>query len=464
MLKVVWEFITTNFWASICSYEFLKGIVVQIYSYFKYKDFNGEWVLSIYGDNKNTFSIVCLKQHIGGFISVVDIKHRHIAEEDILNNVLLNLSQSKVKKNHMCLTITIDTGIGNSGIVSLTMRPELGLNGNKLWRGEYYNSQIENGMGVGKNRITLTKIGKDEDVCKLIRNSNIRKLTERISLKPEIEISIILTVYNDCENVGRCIDSIFECGYQKEKIQIIVVDDGSIDYTERAVQQHPEKDNILYVKTLHRGKNFARNIGMSYACGKYIMFLEGNNILYENFLTHAEDMITKYTEIDIFLGGREEIRDGLGNRSCCIKAKDAREYTIKEFLLSRGKLTDLHLGSATGKLYSNHLIRRKELRFEEGIYGDTFFNLELLKCAENVYADSKMWFYLDKKNAEQYENTIMISDFLAGQMGVYLRYLDILDHFSAITLKEKSKCQNSYWMEMRKRIDRKTREMKRTLV
>ena len=194
------------------------------------------------------------------------------------------------------------------------------------------------------------------------------------------------------------------------------------------------------------------------------MFLDGNNILYEDFLKHAEEMITKYTGMDIFIGGREEIRGDLGNRPCCIKVEDAKAYTIREFLLSRGELSNLHLGSATGKLYNNCLIRKKELHFEEGIYGDTFFNLELLKCAKNIYADSEMWFYLDKRNAELYENTIMMSDFLAGQMSVYLRYLDILDHFSDITEDEKSECQNSYWMEMRKRIDRKTREMKRALV
>lgn len=340
----------------------------------------------------------------------------------------------------------------------------MGLDGNKLWRGEYINSQIENGIGAVKNRITLTKIGKGENIYELIRNSNIRKLTERVPLKTEIEISIILTAYNDCENVGRCINSILEHCNQKEKIQIILVDDGSIDSTERAVQQHPNRNDIIYIKTLHRGENFARNLGLSYASGKYIMFLDGNNILYEDFLKHAEEMITKYTGMDIFIGGREEIRGDLGNRPCCIKVEDAKAYTIREFLLSRGELSNLHLGSATGKLYNNCLIRKKELHFEEGIYGDTFFNLELLKCAKNIYADSEMWFYLDKRNAELYENTIMMSDFLAGQMSVYLRYLDILDHFSDITEDEKSECQNSYWMEMRKRIDRKTREMKRALV
>ena len=464
MFEMGWGFIFSSFCASVFSYEFLKGIVAQIYSYFKYRDFNGKWVLSIYGDNKNVFSVVCLKQHVGGFISIKDINHEHIKEADILNNVLIDLSQSAVKRNHMCLTITIDTGIGNNGIVSMTMRPALGLNGNRLWKGEYYNSQIEHGMGVGRNRITLTKTGKDEDICKLIRNSNIRKLSERTPLKPEIEISIILTVYNDCESVGRCIDSIFECGYPKERIQIIVVDDGSIDHTKRAVQQHPEKDSILYVKTLHRGKNFARNIGMSYACGKYIMFLEGNNILYENFLKHAEKIITQHTEMDILLGGRVEIRNDLGNKLCCIKAKDEKEYNIKDFILSRSNLANLHLGSAMGKLYNNHLIRTKELRFEDRIYGDTFFNLELLKYARNVYADSKMWLYLDKRNAELYENTIMISDFLGGQMSVYLRYLDILDHLSVINAKEKRTCQNSYWKEVRERIDSRTKELKRTLV
>ena len=117
----------------------------------------------------------------------------------------------------------------------------------------------------------------------------------------------------------------------------------------------------------------------------------------------------------------------------------------------------------TGKLYNNHLIRSKDLIIENEIYGDPLFNLELLTCAKNIYADSNVWFYLNKRNVELYENTIMISDFLAGQMSVYLRYLDILEHFPNITDKEREKCQNSYWMTMRKRINRKIEETKRPL-
>ena len=48
-------------------------------------------------------------------------------------------------------------------------------------------------------------------------------------------------------------------------------------------------------------------------------------------------------------------------------------------------------------------------------------------------------------------------------MSVYLRYLDILEHFPNITDKERKKCQNSYWMTMRKRINRKIEETKRPL-
>ena len=461
--KRVRDFISNSFWSSVFSFELLKGAIEEIYSHFKNKDFNGNWILSIYGDSKNVFSIVRLKQHVGGFISIKEIKHKHIPEEDILNSVLIDISQSNAKRNHMCLTITIATGMGNSGIASLAMTPVLGLDGNRLWRGEYINAQFENGMGSGKSRITLTKVEKDANIYELIKNSNIRKLTERAPLVAGIEISIIITVYNDCENVGRCLNSIFEHCDQKRKIQIIVVDGGSIDYTEKAVQQHPNRNDILYIKTLYRGKSFARNIGLSYACGKYVMFLDGSSILRENFFRNADNLIVNYPGIDIYLGGRMEKQGDLVNKSSCIQATTAKKYKIKEFLLARDDLSNLQLGSVTGKLYNNHLIRSKDLLIENEIYGDTLFNLELLTCAKNIYADSNVWFYLNKRNVELYENTIMISDFLAGQMSVYLRYLDILEHFPNITDKERKKCQNSYWMTMRKRINRKIEETKRPL-
>ena len=55
--KRVRDFISNSFWSSVFSFELLKGAIEEIYSHFKNKDFNGNWILSIYGDSKMFFQL-----------------------------------------------------------------------------------------------------------------------------------------------------------------------------------------------------------------------------------------------------------------------------------------------------------------------------------------------------------------------------------------------------------------------
>ena len=63
------------------------------------------------------------------------------------------------------------------------------------------------------------------------------------------------------------------------RIQIILVNDGSIDETEKIClnyrNQYPE--NIIYIKINHSGVSIGRNIGLKHAKGIYINFLDADD-------------------------------------------------------------------------------------------------------------------------------------------------------------------------------------------
>ena len=64
-----------------------------------------------------------------------------------------------------------------------------------------------------------------------------------------------------------------------ENIQIILVNDGSLDNTEEICLRYKKKyfKNIIYIKINHSGVSKARNIGMNYANGTYINFLDSDD-------------------------------------------------------------------------------------------------------------------------------------------------------------------------------------------
>lgn len=89
-------------------------------------------------------------------------------------------------------------------------------------------------------------------------------------------VSVIVAVYNIEEYLPRCVDSILAQTY--EKLEIILVDDGSTDKSGRICDEYAEKDSRIQV--IHKkngGLSDARNAGMDIATGEYIGFVDGDD-------------------------------------------------------------------------------------------------------------------------------------------------------------------------------------------
>lgn len=85
-------------------------------------------------------------------------------------------------------------------------------------------------------------------------------------------VSIILPTYNNGEDIGNCLDSLIHQTYRK--FEIIVIDDGSTDNTEKIVKEYPVK----YFKIKHSGRAHAKNIGAKMALGNILAFVEADGV------------------------------------------------------------------------------------------------------------------------------------------------------------------------------------------
>lgn len=86
-------------------------------------------------------------------------------------------------------------------------------------------------------------------------------------------ISVIVPTYNYSNFVEKCINSVLEQTYQK--IEVIVVDDGSTDDTLTVLQKF--EDRVLIYSQENMGVSAARNAGMQLAKGEYIAFLDADD-------------------------------------------------------------------------------------------------------------------------------------------------------------------------------------------
>jgi len=88
--------------------------------------------------------------------------------------------------------------------------------------------------------------------------------------------SVVMAIYNTGRYLDESISSLLNQTIGYKEIQIILVNDGSTDNSEEICKKYQKvyKNNIIYIKIEHRGVSTARNIGISYAKGEFINFLD----------------------------------------------------------------------------------------------------------------------------------------------------------------------------------------------
>lgn len=98
-------------------------------------------------------------------------------------------------------------------------------------------------------------------------------------------ISVVIPVYNNENVINETLDSVIRQTYNNW--EVLCVDDGSSDSTAEIIHRYCQKDSrIKYVlrSEYPKGGSHCRNIGLQNATGKYIIFLDGDDILFPECL------------------------------------------------------------------------------------------------------------------------------------------------------------------------------------
>lgn len=89
-------------------------------------------------------------------------------------------------------------------------------------------------------------------------------------------VSVVIPTYNRADLLPMAIESVLSQTY--ERLEILVVDDGSTDDTKEVVRSYA--DRVHYIAGGHRGPSAARNLGMRAATGDYLCFLDSDDTYY----------------------------------------------------------------------------------------------------------------------------------------------------------------------------------------
>lgn len=244
------------------------------------------------------------------------------------------------------------------------------------------------------------------------------------------KISVIIPCYNVKDMVSECLDSIIAQTIGLEHLEIILVDDASTDETVSVLKKYEEKypDNIMLVLCEKNGRQgTARNIGLSYATGDFISFVDSDDWIHPGMYKVLVDIMNK-TECDVVQFGFNTIIDGETVQYIPVDDVQIQVYDYaanrKEYLFNSNILNE----SCWSKLYRKSLIERANVRYAEGVaYEEPLFTYPLKFYVSRVaVTDAKLYYYRYNQNGTMLSymnNPSTMVQHLQVQLNVYLRML-----------------------------------------
>lgn len=125
------------------------------------------------------------------------------------------------------------------------------------------------------------------------------------------KVSIIIAAYNRAQLLPATIESALQQRFQD--FEIIVVDDGSTDDTEQALQ--PYRDRLVYFRQENRGPSAARNAGVRVARAPWIAIQDSDDLCAPNYLDSLYGFASVHQDCGMvfangaYLGGKEHNRE-----------------------------------------------------------------------------------------------------------------------------------------------------------
>ncbi|OOR87067.1 hypothetical protein B0181_11215 [Moraxella caviae] len=223
---------------------------------------------------------------------------------------------------------------------------------------------------------------------------------------PKHDITFIVPVYNTCEYLSQCLESIIAQDIDKE---IIAIDDGSTDGSGEVLAEFAKRyDFIKIISQENKGVSAARNAGIKAAAGKYVYFVDSDDYLAEkiNFRDLLRIMAQENVAIakGLFVWAKQNIivlpalPDVATTARAVYGEKVAHGHHVEivssqyymDCLLQKSFSPELwtHIFK-TSHLQDNGLLFDENLRYAE----DTLFVIRALTCCQFNFLEISQLFY-----------------------------------------------------------------------
>lgn len=255
-----------------------------------------------------------------------------------------------------------------------------------------------------------------------------------------MKYSFIIPTYNSGKYINRCIESILS-QEMKNKYEIVIIDGNSTDDTIFKIKKFITNNlNIRCFIKKNTGASAARNLGIKKSVGKYLIFVDSDDIVYPGFIKNIDKIdVEKYDVI-----------------KCKVQCKEKKEYDNRfdvplfkclsgEKALIKFCISNKIFGVPWSYIIKREFLVKNELYFIEGKYHEDYGILPIVifNAKSVISINVQSYIYIKRINSSVTMNDdkseiIRINDFL-------FHTYNLLVYFEALSNKNNKKIVFDYF-------------------
>ncbi|WP_312665518.1 glycosyltransferase family A protein [Pantoea sp. CTOTU49201] len=241
--------------------------------------------------------------------------------------------------------------------------------------------------------------------------------------------SLIIPVYNSQKTIKRTLLSVLKQTFSS--YEVIVVNDGSSDTTANILQEFSAYSQVTVIHQINAGVSAARNSGMQQASGEYVLFLDADDWVDDNFLMIFKQNLDAWPaeSVDLMVGNLNDNRVGKVSQAGFFSHEDI-PYVLGELEMSD------NIGYLHNKCYRRQIIEELNLRFLEGISmsEDLLFNLKFFSCISNFLVTPGAAYHYEDVEGSLSKRKVQYSELKVRKQFLTALYDSIISKYQASDL------------------------------
>lgn len=192
---------------------------------------------------------------------------------------------------------------------------------------------------------------------------------DRLNMR-DVLISVIIPAYNAESQIQKCVESVCVAASGRDDIEILIIDDGSTDNTIKIVEKIINSCvcNIKVLSKENGGVSSARNVGIENATGRWIIFVDADDVLYQNAFSVIAECLNEYKSSDnILLTYSYDIVDKKQSQTIYLQAAPINVRSLLNGDCKSNSVFETTLCTVWNKVYDSRLLNYHRIRFMENI-------------------------------------------------------------------------------------------------